>query len=280
LHLLLSGAGVGQPSNNDYLKKSSAGDFDYDIHGQGYAQQRGTDCRIAALVHQALGSARTVLNIGAGAGSYEPNDRYVLAIEPSAAMRAQRPAHLSPAVHGVAENLPLDDESVDASMALVTVHQWRDLQKGLSELCRVTRGRIVVLTFDGDALDRFWLADYAPELIAAERRRYPAIALIRESLGNKTEEHAIPIPIDCVDGFTEAFYARPERFLDSAVRRSQSAWGFVEEKVQEQFVKKLSSDLESGAWDERYGKWRQQPHFEGSLRLIISYPEGRASKPR
>jgi SAM-dependent methyltransferase len=263
-----------KPRND--LNKTPAGDFDYDARGHSYAQQRRTDPRIAALVHQALGPARTVLNIGAGAGSYEPTDRYVLAIEPSATMRAQRPAHLTPAIHGVAESLPLDDQSVDASMAMVTVHQWPDLQKGLRELCRVTRGHIVVLTFDGDALDRFWLADYVPELIAAERRRYPAMDLLRELLGIKTEVQVVPVPMDCVDGFTEAFYARPERFLDPAVRRSQSAWGFVEDKVQERFVKALGDDLQSGAWEERYGKWRRQPFFEGSLRLVVSHPEGRS----
>lgn len=252
-----------------------AGDFDYDARGQTYAQQRRTDPRIAALVHQALGDARTVLNVGAGAGSYEPTDRYVLAIEPSATMRAQRAAHLVPAIDGVAEKLPLDDQSVDASMALSTVHQWRDLKQGLSELCRVTRDRIVVLTFDGDAMDRFWLADYAPEVIAVERRRNPPIDLICQCLGSKTEVRIVPVPIDCVDGFTDAFYARPERFLDPLVRRSQSAWGFVPEEVQERFVKALSSDLESGAWERRYGKWRKQSTFEGSLRLIVSYPDGR-----
>src|ERR1700722_12778228 len=132
------------------VKKTSAGDFDYDAQGGGYARQRRTDPRIAALVHQALGSARTVLNVGAGAGSYEPDDRHVIAIESSAAMRSQRPAHLAPAIHGVAENLPLDDQSVDAAMAMLTVHQWGDLDKGLAEMVRVTRGPIVVLTFDGN----------------------------------------------------------------------------------------------------------------------------------
>jgi hypothetical protein len=252
------------------LNKSPAGDFDYNARGQTYAQQRRTDPGIAALVHQALGSARTVLNIGAGAGSYEPTDRHVLAIEPSATMRAQRPAHLTPAIDGVAENLPLDDQSVDASMAMVTVHQWPDCKKGLSELRRVTRDRIVVLTFDGAALDRFWLVDYVPELIAAERRRYPAIDFICECLGGKTEVQTVPVPVDCVDGFTEAFYARPERFLDSTVRRSQSAWGFIDATIEDRFVKALSHDLQSGAWDEKYSKWRQQPFFEGSLRLIVS----------
>src|SRR6201991_1457582 len=117
-----------------------AGDFDYEAHGKGYAQQRRTDPRIAAMVHGALGEARTVLNVGAGAGSYEPYDRYVLAVEPSASMRAPRPPHLVPAIQGIAEALPFDDQSVDAAMALVTVHQWADLGKGLAELRRVTRG--------------------------------------------------------------------------------------------------------------------------------------------
>jgi SAM-dependent methyltransferase len=253
-------------------KQKSAGDFDYDAHGQGYAQHRRTDPRIAACVYRALGSARTVLNVGAGAGSYEPEDRHVIAIEPSVAMRAQRLAHRVPAIHGVAQNLPLDDQSVDASMAMVTVHQWPDLKKGLAELRRVTRGPIVVLTFDGDALDRYWLVDYVPELMGVERRRYPAIDTIGQGIGKKTEVQAIPIPIDCIDGFTEAFYARPERFLDAAVRRSQSAWGSVDAKVEERFIQKLGHDLQTGAWDERYGQWRKMPFFEGSLRLITGQP--------
>jgi hypothetical protein len=141
------------------------GDFDYETHGSGYAQRRRTDPRIAALAHDALGEAKTVLNIGAGAGSYEPADRHVLAIEPSAVMRAQRPVGRVPAVHGFAEALPLDDGAVDASMAMITVHQWSDVVKGLAELRRVTRGPVVVLTFDGDALERFWLADYATRMI-------------------------------------------------------------------------------------------------------------------
>jgi hypothetical protein len=247
-----------------------AGDFDYDKYGSNYAQQRRTDPRIADFVHRAIGPARTVLNVGAGAGSYEPEDRYVLAIEPSASMRAQRPAGLSPAIDGVAEKLPLDDKSVDASMALVTVHQWTDLAKGLGELRRVTRGPIVIMTFDRDALDAYWLAKYAPELIAAEHRRYPPIEKILSGLGGRTKVTTIPVPIDCVDGFTEAFYARPERFLDPAVRRSQSAWGFVANEDQERFVKDLSGDLESGVWEQKYGEWRKLPHFEGSMRLIVA----------
>ena len=252
-----------------------AGDVDYAQHGEGYARIRRTDPRIATWVHRALGDARTVLNVGAGAGSYEPADRYVLAIEPSAAMRAQRPKNLVPAIDGVAEKLPLDDQSVDAAMALVTVHQWRDLDQGLRELRRVTRGPIVVLTFDGDALDRYWLADYAPELISVERRRYPSLERIAQGLGGSTDVQVIPIPMDCVDGFTEAYYARPEAFLDATVRRSQSAWSFLRQEDQARFVKTLGDELSTREWDRKYGEWRTRPHFEGSLRLIVNQSKWR-----
>jgi SAM-dependent methyltransferase len=249
-----------------------AGDFDYESHGQGYAHRRRTDARIAAQVHAALGEGSSVINVGAGAGSYEPADRYVLAVEPSATMRAERPAHLRPAVIGVAEDLPVDDDSFDAAMATVTVHQWSDPVRGLSELRRVSRGPVVVLTFDGDALDRFWLADYVPELITAERRRYPAIDLIGSAIGVRHEVHEVPIPIDCVDGFTEAYYARPELMLDPAVRAAQSAWGFVEAGAAARGVQRLRDELASGAWDERYGRLRREPTFAGSLRLVVGYP--------
>ena len=251
---------------------STAGDVDYAIHGRGYARQRRTDPRIARFIVDALGDARTVLNVGAGAGSYEPDDRHVVAVEPSAAMRAQRPPHAVPAIDACAERLPFDDRAFDASMATVTVHQWPDLARGLRELRRVTRGPVAVLTFDGDALDRFWLADYVPELVAAERKRLPAIAVIAAGLGGRVDVVPVPVAIDCVDGFTEAYYARPEAFLDDAVRRSQSAWNFVADDVEPRFVAALADDLRSGAWDDRYGDWRTWPTFQGALRLIVARP--------
>lgn len=252
------------------IESKSAGDVDYAKHGQGYAAIRRTDPRIAARIHQALGGARTILNVGAGAGSYEPEDRYVVAIEPSETMRAQRPKNLAPAINGIAEQLPLDDQSVDASMAMVTVHQWRDLTKGLQELRRVTRGPIVILTFDADALDTFWLAHYAPELISIERRRFPAIQAIADALGGSTDVEAVRIPADCADGFAEAYYARPAAFLDPAVRRSQSAWSFVTDQDQLRIIATLDHDLKSAAWDRKFGEWRTRPYFEGSLRLIVN----------
>jgi len=204
-------------------RPTPAGDVDYEALGAGYAARRRTDPRIAAFVHAALGDARTVLNVGAGTGSYEPEDRYVVAVEPSAAMRAQRPPHLAPAIDATAERLPFDDNSFDAAMATLTVHQWPDLTAGLRELRRVARGPVVVLTGDGEALDRLWLAHYAPELIAAERRRYPPLDRIAEHIGATCTVQELAIPIDCVDGFTEAYYARPEMFLNPRVRAAQSA---------------------------------------------------------
>lgn len=249
-----------------------AGDVDYKHHGRRYAERRQTEPRIARHVHAALGSARTVLNVGAGAGSYEPEDRYVLAVEPSAAMRAQRPEHRAPAIDAVAERLPFDDDSFDAAMAAITVHQWSDSAGGLGELRRVSRGAVVVLAFDPDALGLLWLAEYCPELIAHERRRSTEISAIRSALGARTEVRSIPIPIDCVDGFLEAYYARPEQFLDPDVRRAQSAWGFVDPTTEQRAVRRLGEDLESGSWDRRHGHLRTQSHFQGALRLIVGTP--------
>lgn len=268
-----------------------AGDFDYESHGGGYSAQRRPDPRIAARVLAALGSAGTVLNVGAGAGSYEPPGRRVVAVEPSPAMRAQRLPGSGVAIPAVAEALPFADASFDAAMAMVTVHQWPDADRGLRELRRVSRGPVVVLTFDGAALDRFWLADYAPELIAAEKGRYPAIEHIVAVLGSSgsgggsgagaagdvvtvdaVTVEPVPIPCDCLDGFTEAYYARPERFLEPAVRQAQSAWGFVSAASAERSVSRLRAELASGEWDRRYGQLREQPEFVGSLRLITAGP--------
>jgi hypothetical protein len=246
-----------------------AGDFDYEKHGEGYAAQRRPDARIAAVIHEALGAARTVLNVGAGAGSYEPLDRHVVAVEPSAAMRAQRPRHLAPAVIAFAESLPFDDGAFDASMATITVHQWSSAEQGLREMRRVTRGPVVIMAFDGDALHRYWLARYVPELMAAEQRRSPSIDFIRALAGEPSEVRNVKIPIDCTDGFTEAFYARPERLLDPAVRKAQSSWGFIEPSAEKRAVEALRAELSSGEWDRRFGALRSMPEFDGSLRLIV-----------
>jgi hypothetical protein len=186
-------------------------------------------------------------------------------------MRSQRPADKVPAIDAVAEQLPLDADSVDAAMAMITIHQWTDGEAGLRELRRVARDRVVVLAFDGDAVDRFWLAEYAPELMEVERRRDPKIDWVCEVLGGAVVTE-VPIPIDCADGFTEAFYARPESFLDPRVRAAQSAWGFITPEASQRTVETLRQDLASGRWDQMYAAWRTQPHFTGSLRLLVGHP--------
>ncbi len=247
-----------------------AGDHDYEAGGQTYARQRRADPRIAASVREALGDARSVLNVGAGAGSYEPTDRYVAAVEPSPTMRAQRPAHLCPAIDATAEQLPFNDDSFDAAMATATIHQWRDTDRGLRELRRVSRGPVVVLTFDAQALADFWLAEYVPEVIAAERRRYPAIAHLAAVLGGDITLTEVPIPIDCLDGFVEAFYGRPEALLDPEVRGSQSAWAQTPAEAVDRGLARLSEALASGGWDARHGHLRAQREWIGSVRLLVA----------
>jgi SAM-dependent methyltransferase len=243
-----------------------AGDFDYEAGGTDYPALRRTDPRIAAYVHDALGDARTVINVGAGAGSYEPEDRYVVAVEPSAAMRARR---RTPAVIAVAEALPFDDDSFDAAMAMATIHQWPELERGLRELRRVARGPVVILTWEGPAMRDFWLADHLPELLASESARVPDVARVAAALGGDVAEIALPIPRDCVDGFIEAYYARPEALLDPAVRAAQSAWSFLDPAVAERGLERLRGALASGEWDARHGHLRTQPEFVGALRLLV-----------
>ncbi|MGO3886174.1 MAG: class I SAM-dependent methyltransferase [Mycetocola sp.] len=257
----------------------SAGDANYAVIGSGYAGYRRPEPRFAAAIEDAFGDARTVINVGAGAGSYEPRDREVTPIEPSASMRAQRPAHLAPAINASAEALPFSDNTFDAALASFTVHQWGDLATGLRELRRVTRGPVVVLTCDPEHLDRMWLAEYAPELIATEARRYPAITDIAAGLGGTVEVRHLPIPHDCTDGFSEAYFGRPEALLDPGARQANSAWSFVDASVAERFVRDLSADLDSGAWDARHGDLRTTPEFDGSLRLVISRPETGSTRP-
>jgi SAM-dependent methyltransferase len=249
-----------------------AGDVDYEAVGHGYVAHRRTDPRIERVVLAALGEAQTVINVGAGAGSYEPVDRYVLAVEPAAAMRAQRPAS-RPAIDATAEHLPVDDDSFDAAMAMFTVHQWPDLARGLAELRRVSRGPVIVMTADPDVIPRWWFADYAPELLANEASRCPPLAAIEAALGGRCTVTDLPVPIDCTDGFMEAYYGRPEAFLDPAVRRAQSCWPFLTRAQEDDVVARLRDDLDSGRWDERYGELRQLPEFNGSLRLVVAVPD-------
>lgn len=254
-------------------RERPAGDVDYERHGAGYARMRQPDPRIAAHVHAALGASRTVLNAGAGAGSYEPDDRYVLAVEPSAAMRAQRPAGAAPALDATAEHLPFDDDSFDAAMATVTVHQWADAARGLRELRRVSRGPVVILTSDAPALRSFWLADYLPEAVAIEESRFPAIDEITRVLAEGSTDvrvDVVPVPFDCTDGFGEAFYGRPEAFLLPEVRGAMSSLHLTDPDAAARALERLTSDLADGTWDRAYGHLRTQPEWIGSMRLVTA----------
>lgn len=250
----------------------SAGDADYSVIGTGYAQVRQPDPRIARQLLAALGDARTVLNVGAGAGSYEPTDREVTAVEPSASMREQRPPHLSRAIDATADSLPFDDDTFDASMASVTVHQWPDLERGLGEMRRVTRGPVAILTFDPVPPEHWWLIDYVPELFEVEARRMPAIDRVQRALGGATEVQVVPVPVDSTDGFGQAFFGRPERVLEPAVRRAMSAWSFVDPDVVDRFERALRTDLMTGDWDRKYGSFRELREFDGGMRLVIGRP--------
>jgi SAM-dependent methyltransferase len=242
---------------------------DYDRHGATYGHHRRTDPRIEARIHAALGDARTVLNVGAGTGSYEPRDRWVLAVEPSATMRAGRGPDAAPAVAAHAEALPFDDATFDAAMACVTIHHWRPPAAGLRELRRVARGPVVVLTFELAALPA-WQREHLREGLEIERPRFPPVDSVAQALGGRTRVERIPTPGDCEDGFFEAFWRRPEALLDSSVRASQSMWALLPPGVEKRIVKRLEVALHSGAWEREHGHLRTQDSFDGSLRLVVS----------
>ncbi|HEX3240573.1 MAG TPA: methyltransferase domain-containing protein [Solirubrobacterales bacterium] len=244
---------------------------DYDRHGRTYARHRQADPRIEARVRAALGDAATVLNVGAGTGSYEPRDRWLLAVEPSATMRANRPLGAAPALAASAEALPFDDDSFDAAMACITVHHWHPRAVGLAEMRRVTRGPVVVLTFELGALPA-WQQDVLREGLEIERPRFGLASEIAAELGGSTRIESIPTPADCTDGFFEAYWNRPEALLDPEVRASQSLWELLDEGVEERIVARLAASLQSGEWDAEHGHLRAQESFDGSLRLIVSEP--------
>ena len=249
--------------------RDGGGDVNYGRLASTYSRYRQPDPAIAAFIRSFLGNARSVLNVGAGAGSYEPEDRKVTAVEPSASMRAERPIHFPEAIDAIAENLPFADGAFDASMAIFTVHQWADPGAGLLELRRVTQGPVLILTCEPQKLDRFWLNDYAPEVITTESRRYPATQDIAKKLGAHSVVKPVPIPLQCKDGFNEAYYGRPEMLLFPEARLACSSWSFLAPDAVERFQAHLIRDLKSGAWDKKYGYLRKQPTFEGSLTLII-----------
>lgn len=242
----------------------------YDRIGLDYSEVRRADPRFEAAIREALGDAESVLNVGAGAGSYEPRDREVIAVEPSEVMIAQRPADAALAIGGVAESLPLPDESVDATMGVFTMQHWDDVDRGLAEALRVTRKRIVLLTLDLDATAEMWLCrDYLPEIVAHDRGTFPTIARLEATLPNPRVE-TVPVPGDCTDGFCVALWSRPEAHLDPGVRRASSIWHLLPAAVVDPALARLRRDLESGEWDRRYGHLRTQATLDVGLRLVTA----------
>jgi len=239
----------------------------YDTIGTTYTATRRTEPRIASQIWAALGDARTVLNVGAGTGSYEPTDRQVLAVEPSAIMRSQRPPDASPCVAAAAEKLPFDDQAFDAAMAVATIHHWQDPIAGLREMRRVAR-RMVVFTYDLAGVSNFWLVrDYLPELpdLLASR---PSLDEHARAVGARIEP--VWIPWDCVDGFFEAYWRRPEAYLDEGVRRGISVWATLGPQVEQRAVLSLRDDLASGSWAERNKELVNLDAADVGLRLIIA----------
>lgn len=236
----------------------------YDSLGQDYAQRRRADPRIAALIEAALGDAKSVINVGAGAGSYEPRERIVQAVEPSALMIAQRPAGAAPCVQASAEALPFADKSFDAAMAILTIHHWSDWRVGLRELKRVARRRIVLLTFDVEASD-FWLTrDYVPALADLDRVIMPKLDELADELGG-FESTPVPIPHDCIDGFLGANWRRPEAYLDPRTRQSMSSFARIDA---DEGLARLAADLDSGAWRARNGELLELDALDIGYRLL------------
>ncbi|MGH2903250.1 MAG: class I SAM-dependent methyltransferase [Solirubrobacteraceae bacterium] len=242
----------------------------YDRIGIGYSDVRRADPRIETAIREALGDAQSVLNIGAGAGSYEPTDREVIAIEPSPAMIAQRPADGAPAIQGVAEAIPLQDKSVEATMGVFTMQHWDDVDRGITEVLRVTRERIVFLTLDLDVTAQMWLChDYLPEIIEHDRKAFPTITHLQTVLPNVQVE-TVPVPADCTDGFLVALWSRPEAHLDPNVRRASSTWHRLSSAVVDAGLHQLRRDLDNGEWDRRYGHLRTLDTLDIGLRLVTA----------
>jgi SAM-dependent methyltransferase len=245
----------------------------YDAIGTSYAGTRREDPRLRARIHDALGGARTVVNVGAGAGSYEPRDRHVIAIEPSDVMAAQRPRELAPAIRASAGVIPLRDDAVDAAMALVTIHHWdAEREAGVRELRRVARGPVVIVTYDPRVSGEMWLMEYVPEVAALDSAIFPWPETVAEWLGGDVRVEPLPVPSDCADWMLGSFWAHPERVLDPVARANTSGFARMEPAVVDRVVAAVERDLDSGVWDARWGWLRDLGEFDAGLRLIVGHP--------
>lgn len=240
----------------------------YDAIGAGYAARRRPDPRLAAAIVEALGEARSVVNVGAGAGSYEPLDRRVVAVEPSRTMIDQRCASAAPVVQASATQLPFAERSFDASLAVLTVHHWPDRARGLAELARVARGRVVVVTFD-PAASRFWLVDeYFPDVLALDRTIFPTKDELARALG-PVDVRPLLVPHDCVDGFLGAYWRRPAAYLDAPVRAAISSFAALSASALADGLSRLGADLASGAWARRHADLLSRSELDVGYRLVV-----------
>ena len=240
----------------------------YDSIGINYADLRIPDARIAAAIAQALGPARRVINVGAGTGSYEPADREVTAVEPSIEMIRKRRHPAAAVVQASADALPFANNAFDAAMAILTIHHWPNKQAGLREMRRVTKGRIVLLTFD--PAQRPWLTEYLPELARLDDAQMPAMADYARWLGPVRIE-PLWVPHDCTDGFLYAYWRRPEAYLDAHIRSGSSSFWAL--RGLDAGLARLADDLQSGAWDRRYGDLKTKQTYDAGYRLVIAEPE-------
>lgn len=246
----------------------------YDQIGRTYVTTRRPDPRIADQILRALGDARTVLNVGAGSGSYEPTDRRVVAVDPSTAMIGQRPAEAAPVVRAIAEDLPFPSGAFDAGLGVLTVHHWTDPLRGLAELRRVTSDRVVIATLVGEAFEHFWLTEeYFPEILDLDRDIFPTLEEMRSVLGDLRLE-PIPVPHDCRDGFLAAFWRRPEAYLREEVQAGISGIARQPEALRRERIEQLRTDLESGEWDRRWGYLRELDELDIGYRLLVAELEG------
>ncbi len=237
----------------------------YDTIGLGYSALRRPDPRIGKAIRDALCDAQSVVNVGAGAGSYEPSGLAVTSVEPSREMIDQHP-RADEVVQASAEALPFADQSFDASMAILTVHHWPDKSAGLREMQRVSRDRIVLLTFDPAYRD-IWLLDYLPELADLDEKQMPQMRDYEEWLAPITVQ-SVPIPHDCSDGFLYSYWRRPDAYLDPQIRKGSSSFWAIDGV--EQKLEKLRDDLESGVWEHRYGQLMGLDELDLGYRLIVA----------
>jgi SAM-dependent methyltransferase len=242
----------------------------YDTIGQTYIATRQADPRIAARIRAALGNVASVVNVGAGAGSYEPTDCAVVAVEPSRTMIGQRAREAAPVVQAIAELLPFPDNTFDAALAVLTVHHWTDVERGLQEMQRVAR-RQIVFYFEPVWSSSLWLVtDYFPEIVdLPTEQRAPDGARLAETLRVERTE-VVPVPADCTDGFGACYWNRPERYLEPAVQAGMSCFAQLEPATRAARTEQLRSDLASGAWDAKHGPLRRMDERDFGYRLLVA----------